>query len=76
MLNARLVNALISYFPPPSFCETFHVFGRICDFRIPLNIRATFGLTIARPGVPSSIPYNNQCLEPNDEHINESSKDL
>ena len=56
MLNARLVNALISYFTPPSFCETFPVFGRILRFQIPLNIRATFGLTFARRRVVKHYP--------------------
>jgi len=42
MLNARLVNALISYFTPPSFCETFPVFGRIVRFLNPIKYTRNF----------------------------------
>ena len=45
MLNARLVNGGSSYFSPATFCESLPFFARFHDFKIRLNIRASFELT-------------------------------
>jgi len=42
MLNARLVNARISYFSPAAFCKSFGVFGRIPRFQNPFKYTHNF----------------------------------
>jgi len=42
MLNARMVNAPASYFSPPSFCESFLVFGPILRFQNPFKYTRNF----------------------------------
>jgi hypothetical protein len=37
MLNAGMVNAGSSYFPPPLFCESFRVIGRFLRFQNPFK---------------------------------------
>jgi hypothetical protein len=44
MLNARLVNAESSYFPPATFCESFAVFGRIPCFQNPFKYTGKFDI--------------------------------
>ena len=48
MLNARLVNARISYFPPATFCESFAVFGRIPRFQNPFKYTRNFQINQSR----------------------------
>jgi hypothetical protein len=69
MLNAGLVNALISYFTPPSFCETFPVFGRIVRFQNPFKYTRNFRINHRAAWRPASITHNNQWLEPSDERL-------
>ncbi len=50
MVNARMVNAAPSYFPPPHFCESFPAFAPIPRFRNPFKY--TGRLRINLPGGP------------------------
>jgi hypothetical protein len=65
MLNARLVNALISCFSPPSFCESFRVSGRIPRVQNPFKYTRNFQINQPRrlrAGAPQDIVHDNQWL--------------
>jgi hypothetical protein len=48
MVNARMVNAGSSYFPPPHFCESFRVLGRILCFKNPVKYTRIFEINQPR----------------------------
>ena len=56
MVNAGLVNAGSSYFSPPSFCESFPVFGRIPRFQNPFKYICRSRISHETKHTPSGRP--------------------
>jgi hypothetical protein len=54
MVNAAMVNGRTPYFPPPSFCESFLIFGQIPRFENPVKYTRIFAInqSAAWPPIP------------------------